>query len=95
MFVVQTELRSKYCRLERENEAFREEVESTLEVIEDAVTRYFKTGQKVDRSSENSCNTSERVVRAVRMLLLVDASKVQIVFILLSSKGCDASHECC
>lgn len=47
LFVLQAELLAKNRRLERDNEAFREEVESTFEAVEDVVTRNFKPGREV------------------------------------------------
>lgn len=44
---LQVELRARNCQLERDNETFRVEVESTLEVIEDVVTRNSKKGHEV------------------------------------------------
>lgn len=45
--LLQVELRARNCQLERDNETFRVEVESTLEVIEDVVTRNSKKGHEV------------------------------------------------
>eukprot|EP00903_Cladosiphon_okamuranus_P005935 g5865.t1 len=46
------ELRATNTRLERDNEAFREEVELTLEVVEGVVTRNFKQGQELEARVE-------------------------------------------
>lgn len=47
VYSLQAELRATNALLERDNEAFREEVESTLEVVEGVATRNFKQGQEV------------------------------------------------
>lgn len=44
---MQAEVRSKNKRLERDNEAFRESVVSTLTAVDDIVTQCFQNGQEV------------------------------------------------
>lgn len=44
---LQAKLQDRNNRFERYHEAFREEVESTLEVVEEVATRNFKKGQEV------------------------------------------------
>eukprot|EP00752_Nemacystus_decipiens_P018712 g16776.t1 len=46
------DLHEKNSRLERDNEAFREEVEATVEAVEDVVTRNFKKGQELEARVE-------------------------------------------